>query len=461
MSYHSDDLIRLKHLVDLGQRIDAVKAPLVDVQYGASTALMSASSALWNMTQTESYITETRPSLAFESIDSTIYLGHLETTQTVNEITGYIHQELHASTNGGGSGMTTFTRDGSLLGLTRPNVLRMSDYASSVSWGAWKTKIDTAGAGLTQNGTALDHSNSVTAKSNTNLAGVSYDTEGHVTGKGTEYDVTTTISSTSTDIEIPTARAVYVALSGASAQTPDGAGAHNCVYRGKYLGSSVTAEQYAAIAAGTFEDLYIGDYWTISSVNYRAAAFDFWYGCGDGGNYCTTHHVVIVPDSALVYAAMNSTKVTTGGYVCSNFYTGNNSNTALATAKATINSAFGSAHILKHRENLTNATTNGYASGASWYDSTAELMTEQMVYGCRVYGNSINGTAVAYNGTVGKVQLPLFAMRPDMINYDGLSHWLRDVASSENFACAFASGIAGTGNANSSRGIRPAFGIVA
>ena len=38
---------------------------------------------------------------------------------------------------------------------------------------------------------------------------------------------------------------------------------HNSIYRGKYLGTSVTTAQYTAISAGTFEDLYIGDYRTI------------------------------------------------------------------------------------------------------------------------------------------------------------------------------------------------------
>ena len=40
----------------------------------------------------------------------------------------------------------------------------------------------------------------------------------------------------------------------------DNAGYHNSVFRGKYLGTSVTAEQHAQIAAGTFKGLYIGDY---------------------------------------------------------------------------------------------------------------------------------------------------------------------------------------------------------
>ena len=44
------------------------------------------------------------------------------------------------------------------------------------------------------------------------------------------------------------------------------AGSHNSIYRGKNLGSSVTQEQWNAIEAGTFDDLYIGDYWVIGGV---------------------------------------------------------------------------------------------------------------------------------------------------------------------------------------------------
>ena len=65
-------------------------------------------------------------------------------------------------------------------------------------------------------------------------------------------------------------------------------GAHNAIYRGKYLGTSVTTTQYAAISSGTFDDLYIGDYWTIGGVNYRIAAFDYYWNCGD--NATPPHH---------------------------------------------------------------------------------------------------------------------------------------------------------------------------
>ena len=92
--------------------------------------------------------------------------------------------------------------------------------------------------------------------------------------------------------------------------THNNAGSHNSIYRGKSLGSSVTAAQYDAISDGTFAGLYIGDYWTINEVSWRIAAFDYWYGAGDTA--CTTHHALIVPDAAIASnIAMNSTNITT------------------------------------------------------------------------------------------------------------------------------------------------------
>ena len=40
-----------------------------------------------------------------------------------------------------------------------------------------------------------------------------------------------------------------------------GAGLHNSFFRGKNLGSALTAAQSAAIRAGTFDDMFVGDYW--------------------------------------------------------------------------------------------------------------------------------------------------------------------------------------------------------
>lgn len=238
------------------------------------------------------------------------------------------------------------------------------------------------------------------------------------------------------------------------------AGAHNAIYRGKSLGSTVTTAQYAAIKAGTFDDLYIGDYWTIGGVNYRIAAFDYYLNSGDTN--CTTHHVVIVPDTCLYNAQMHNTSsggyeggaanTTTGGYVGSDMYKSN-----LEQAKTTIKSAF-SGHVLKHRIYLTNAVANGRASGGAWCDSEVDLMCEQMVYGSGIFSPVSDGSNVPANYRVEKSQLPLFQHEPSRI-CNRNNWWLRDVITASNFASVGDSGVADCGLASYSLGVRPAFCI--
>lgn len=232
--------------------------------------------------------------------------------------------------------------------------------------------------------------------------------------------------------------------------TAPNAGAHNAIYRGKYLGTSVTAAQYAAIAAGTFDDLYIGDYWTISHVNYRLAVFDYYLNGGDTA--CATHHAGIVPDTSLYNAAMNSTNTTDGGYVGSEMYKSN-----LEQAKTIIKGAF-SGHVLKHRIRLTNAVENGCASGGAWYDSEVDLMCEQMVYGNGVYQPVSDGSNVPANHMVEKSQLPLFQHEPSRIS-NRERWWLRDVITARSFSDVYESGIADNSGASNYYGVRPFFCI--
>lgn len=238
------------------------------------------------------------------------------------------------------------------------------------------------------------------------------------------------------------------------------AGAHNAIYRGKSLGSTVTTAQYAAIKAGTFDDLYIGDYWTIGGVNYRIAAFDYYLNSGDTS--CTTHHVVIVPDTCLYNAQMHNTSsggyeggaanTTTGGYVGSDMYKSN-----LEQAKTTIKSAF-SGHVLKHRIYLTNAVANGRASGGAWCDSEVDLMCEQMVYGSGIFSPVSDGSNVPANYRVEKSQLPLFQHEPSRI-CNRATWWLRDVITASFFAYVGSYGDANFAGASHSLGVRPAFCI--
>ena len=233
----------------------------------------------------------------------------------------------------------------------------------------------------------------------------------------------------------------------------DNAGSHNCVYRGKYLGDHVTQEQYDEIAAGTFKDMYIGDYWIINDITWRIAAFDYWLGYGD--RELITHHVVIVPDEYLDSAAsMNDSNVTIGGYAGSKMHTD-----YLATSKNEVDTAFGAFHILKHREYFTDTVTDGYASGVAYYDSTVDLMNESMVYGSDFFTPHNNlGTTIPACYTIDHSQLPLFAHDHSKI-CNGVAWWLRDVVSEQHFADVDPYGNCDYSPARVNLNVRPVFAI--
>ena len=228
----------------------------------------------------------------------------------------------------------------------------------------------------------------------------------------------------------------------------DNAGAHNAVYGGRSLGSSVTAAQWAAIQAGTFEDLFIGDYWTINGVNWRIAAFDY-YLASD----ISDHHVVIVPDNNLYTAAMNSSSTTTGGYAGSHMRTTN-----LTAAKTTINNAFGSGHILTFSESLVNAVSSGAPSGISTYECTVELMTERQVYGSPIFSACAWGSStVPALNTKDRTQFPLFSLNPYLASLSW--YWLRDIVSDSAFAGSNGATAGYAAASYASGGVRPYFCI--
>lgn len=308
---------------------------------------------------------------------------------------------------------------------------------------------DTASTAAEQAQTAAANA----GQSETNAANSASDAEdaktAAETAAGNASDDATAAESAKTAAETAATNAENAAER-AEALVYSGAGAHNSVYRGKNLGSSVTAEQYAAIAAGTFDDLYIGDYWTIGGVTYRIAAFDYYLNCGDTD--FTKHHVVLVPDTCLYNHVMNDTNTTTGAYVNSKMYA-----EGLSQAKTTIKAAF-SGHVLSKRIYLTNAVSNGRASAGAWYDSEVDLMCEHMVYGSGIFSPVSDGSSIPENYRVEKGQLPLFALEPSRIcNRD--TWWLRDVITAARIACVGAPGNASSDNASYSFGVRPAFCI--
>ena len=216
------------------------------------------------------------------------------------------------------------------------------------------------------------------------------------------------------------------------------------LFRGKNLGTALTAVQKAAIKDGSFKGMFLGDYWSIVDM-------DYWYNCGDTA--FTSHHLVIMPDEALYNAQMNTTNVTTGGYVGSAMYKSN-----LANAKTIVNAAF-QGSVLTHREYLCNAVANGRPSGGAWFDSSIELPNEPMMYGHPHFSPTYDGSTVPSIYTISKTQLALFMVCPRFIVNRSYNQWLRDVVSSALFALVSDDGGTGFNYASNSRGVRPVFPV--
>lgn len=236
-----------------------------------------------------------------------------------------------------------------------------------------------------------------------------------------------------------------------AAPASDNAGFHNSIYRGKFLGNQVTPEQYARIADGTFKDMYIGDYWIINGVQYIIAAFNYYYNTGPADAVLTQNHITLVPRSVMYFHAMNDTKTAEGGYLGSKMRT-----EGLDQARSKILSAF-PGHVVTHKRFLSNAVSDGQASGAVWVDSDIELMNEAMVFGHRVNGTAVLGF---YDTGIEKAQLPLFRFRHDLIGVRDV-WWLRDVSGSSFFVTVTGPGYPSRDGASYAYGVRPVFSISA
>ena len=256
---------------------------------------------------------------------------------------------------------------------------------------------------------------------------------------------------------------------------PKTASAHANFVRGKDLTTYYNnGGLVKAISAGTFDDIFLGDYitkeitvdgtsigtekWLIGDLNYEMYT-------GDG--MCMTNHALIVPQDVLnVNTRMCATNDTTGGYIASEMWT-----TTIPKYVTAIQNAFGSDHVLKHRELLTNAISAsapagggagwvGSSSGWAWYDVYVNLMNENMVYGSRVFGS-------AFDTGERTQQIALFRHNPSarIAGYrnnrtDRKWYWLTAVASASLFAVCNANGDAIYSDASSLdawSGIRPFF----
>ena len=245
---------------------------------------------------------------------------------------------------------------------------------------------------------------------------------------------------------------------------PDGAEAHNAMWGGRDITASFNNGTVSAnIANGTFRDIFPGDYITkqvtISgktyTVNWVIADCDYWINKGDTA--VTVHHVAIVPQAPIFDANMNATNTTEGGYMGSRMF----KETIPACATGIVN-AFGASHILTFRDWLISGmTANQISSGlpnftggaqwgaSPWVSVQCDLMTEKMVLGAPV------NSASALDEWCATRQMSAFRLSENLINYNRQWYWLRNIVSSAHFAVVRGDGLADTGYAPHSHGVRP------
>jgi len=201
--------------------------------------------------------------------------------------------------------------------------------------------------------------------------------------------------------------------------------AHNCIYRGKNLGSSFSDDQLSEIMYGTFNDLYVGDYWTYNGGNSKAiiAGFDYYcdtpYKNSSNQNF-SKHHAVVLMNYDIV--ATFSQQNTTTGYAGSDIHAALNDNTVFTDPA----SLFGDS-ILPFNIPLSTSASGGVVTNVARTNCKIELLTELMYRGHREQAPIVN--------ELGDLsQLPLFRLIGTLRPPNVLSTAFRDIVSNEEFA---------------------------
>jgi len=250
---------------------------------------------------------------------------------------------------------------------------------------------------------------------------------------------------------------------------------HNRVGSCKNLLADYTlAELSSMISAGTFDDIYVGDWFQLSlSVDgggtqdkrVVVAGIDTHYGIGPTA--LTTHHITMVFEEPLNETyMMNNSSTNAGGYNSSYM-----ARFTMPSIQTKLNTAMGSGHILSHYELVSsgvNSSTLVIGADGSLGAESSSVWTEMGVMPLSVmqlYGYNLESSVKPSNGIIHE-QLPLFAQIPNLIRCNGgyasgslnrYEYWLNDVLPSNSFAYVGSRGELAQAEANVAKRVRPYF----
>lgn len=238
---------------------------------------------------------------------------------------------------------------------------------------------------------------------------------------------------------------------------PEPAQLHRSVFRGKNLGSEYTEAQQKMVLDGTFDDIWVGDYWEIDGIKYRVADIDDrlhtkqYYG--NHFELVEEHSIAIIPDNVIMTDPIHFYSSTTvpNTYTYAQCLMYNNALTNTGYWPTTIRNFF--SNCVWKRPITYMSGRNGYKKPDLRY---LENPTVGMIFGTYPFAS----TEIYSNDTK---QLALFALQPNLsqgIESDGTeaSYWTRDINILSNYPiCVSVNDLYQPVADNSSVYIRPVF----
>lgn len=205
---------------------------------------------------------------------------------------------------------------------------------------------------------------------------------------------------------------------------------HKCIYRGKQIGTTLSSAQASEIAAGTYHDIWIGDYWLSANVKWTVVDFDYYSAMG-----VPQPHIIVMPMSQIGNDVIdNSSRGTIQGFAdCSLL------GALDTTYKNAFASVFGSTHLIERDMRISSGwwqgtPTNGRPIGYS--TNTTSVRTAIMIPSeIQFFGTKINSTIYpggSGNYTDGYRQFKMFNM--GIYPPPNISLWFRDQTWDRSFA---------------------------
>lgn len=265
------------------------------------------------------------------------------------------------------------------------------------------------------------------------------------------------------------------------------------VWRGKNLGAEFTGQQRASIKDGSFRGLFLGDYWENPEITtdyygadnpipikWRIVDFDYGYNSifprtGGGFDYCTTHHITIMPD-VLLKATDDGSAYGSTAYAGSTIR--QNIISLTGKIRTLINTMFGFVTsgdpriTIWYKSIASGLDTNGVQNASVNATLSVELPSHSMIFGPSSPFFDSESSTFAIPSLYSNEQLAAFKMRlnylltvPKQPEKNSLSWWLQDSGGKVGTSsiCFETINIAGqlsyVNGTNAAVGVRPMFCI--